>query len=170
MTPARWAIVSLPFAFCLERLIRGRLGDDLLLPLGERLEPVAHPGELLDGKLLLGLAASLLELVLGILQIGQGFLFLLAGLVALVLVQVVLGLLHPAPGAFAGPCRPVGAQLGQPLKLPLQVLADLGLLLGQPLELLLALLGIRVPLRLAGLLQVLRPAGRGSWPARSRRS
>ena len=66
--------------------------DDLVLPLGERLELVADPGELLDGELLLGVAAGLLEVLLGLLQVGEGLLLFLVGLFALVLVHVALGL------------------------------------------------------------------------------
>ena len=147
--------------FLSQGLVRGRFGDNLLLPFGERLESVAHSGELLDGELLLGFAASLLELILGIFELGQGLFLFLARLFAVVFVEIALRLLHPAPGVFARPGGPLGAQLGQPLELPIQVLADLGLLLRQALELLLALLGIGVALGFPRLFQVLGLAGAG---------
>ena len=123
LDPARWATVNRPWAFCLQRFIRRRLGDDLLLSLGKRLEPVAHAGKLFDGKLFFGITAGLLELVLRIIQVCQRLFFLLAGLFPVVLIQVALRLLHPAPGVLSCPRGPVGAQLGQPLKLPIKILA-----------------------------------------------
>ncbi len=50
---------------------------------------------------------------------------------------------------------PIGAELGQLLKLPLQVLLDLGLLLGQPFQLVGALLGVGIALGFPRFLEVL---------------
>ena len=154
-TPRLLGQRELPFILEPALLVGLGLADDLILPLGERLELVADAGELFDGQLLLGVAAGLLEVVLGLFQVGQGLFLLLVGLFALVLVDVLLGLAHPARCRPARPRGGVGTELGQPLELPLEVLPDLGLLLGQALELLSPLLGIGIAPGLAGLLEVL---------------
>src|SRR5262249_46314716 len=118
-------------------------------------KPVAHPRELLHGELLLGVLAGLLDLILGVVQVGEGLFLLLARLVALVLVELVLGLAHLAGGVAAGAAGPLGVQLGQTLELPLQLLLVLGLFLGQLLELLVAHFGVGILLGLARRLEVL---------------
>src|SRR5262249_6685291 len=77
------------------------------------------------------------------------------GLFAAILVHVLLGLPHLSGGRPAGPRSRIGTQLGEPLELPLEILADLGLLLGQALELLAALFGVGVVPGLARLPEVL---------------
>ena len=99
---------------------------------------------------------SLLDLVLGVVQVGEGFLLVLVGVVALVLIELVLGLGHLALGIPRGPPGALGVELGQALELALQLLLDLRLLLGQLLELVLPLLRVRVRLGVARRLQVLR--------------
>ena len=71
------------------------LADHLLLPLPQRLELIADPGQLLDGQLLLGVAAGLLEVLLRLLQVRERLLLVPVGLVALILFHVALRLAHP---------------------------------------------------------------------------
>ena len=142
-------------------LVGLRLLDDLLLPLGERLELVAHASELLVGELFLGIAPGLLDFILSLLEVGECLFLFLGGLVALVLVEVTLGLRHSFRGGLAGAGGGIGAQLGEPLELAFEVLLDLGLFLGQALQLVASLLGVGVLASLLGLLEVLCLLGPG---------
>jgi len=79
-------------------LVALRVAHQFGLALGQRLELIAHPGELFHGQPLLGLLAVVLELFLGIVQVGQSFLLVLVSLISLVLVQLLLSLAHLARG------------------------------------------------------------------------
>src|SRR5208337_4838698 len=125
------------------------------MAIGQRLELIAHPGELFHGQPLLGLLAVVLELFLGIVQVGQGFFLVLVGLVSLVLVQLLLSLAHLARGIGGSSTGAIGTQLGEPLQLPLELLLDLRLVLCQLLELVAPFLSIGVLFGVAGGLEVL---------------
>ena len=155
LDPARWATVNLPWAFCRsasyeavsETIFSCRSASDLSRsPMRASCSTASCSSASRRACSSSSWASS---------SSARASSCFLAGLVAIVLIELALRLLHPAPGVFTRPRGPVGAQLGQPLELPLEVFADLRLLFRQPLELVLALLGIGVALGFPRLFQVL---------------
>ena len=119
--PVRWAMVSLPCCSARSFSYSSVRVTIFCLPLGERLELVAHLGELLHGELLLGVLAGLLDLVLGVFEVGEGLVLLLLGLLALVLVEV-LARPWPSGPTARSPARAAASALsfGKPLELLLR--------------------------------------------------